>query len=765
MKKRMLCILLTLCLALSIMPIGVFADGEKTEKVESKDELINALEDNTVDIIKLNSDIEVNSTLIVDRKVTLDLVGYMLEISGSGSVIKVENDGHLTLKDSDLTSTYYFNPEADGLWKWGISGTKTVNGGIIYGGTGSRNGDIISGGGVYIDDGGQFTMIGGNIVGCKAEGYIAYGGGVFVAKGGQFNMTGGSIAGCSAVADGYGHAYGGGVRNDGEYNNSNVGRTTLSGTAVIRDCHAKGVTGVNRLYGGGISDGGTLTISGAVKIIGCTAGGMGSDAMYVNAKNGSSITGGTFYGSFKDPGNRISGITVKYHLNSVENYATQVVQSGDTISIPDPVKSGCTFDGWYKDGTKWDKTTPVTENLTLTGCLYAPVTSGADLQNALDDTTIDVIRIEKNITFDGITEINITNGRRVTLDLNGYVLDLGKKTILVGNNAFSTMTIIDSRPTAVHKFTDIDGLWVSDTDGDKTVKGGVIANGGGINVDTSGTVIMNGGNIVGCTASDGGGVYVLGAFTMNGGSITGCVAEECGGGVYIFGVLTMNGGEIKNCTAKKGGALYLYGTMNAGGGTVDGTVVLDTKPNGSKGCIQNLQGSKETEFKGDVTNVGLIDSGKFFGKVTVGNNGFEGIIRNGIFNGPVTTVSGGERARITGGTFNDIVTFDRGTITRGTFNGDVEVKETEGIPDPPTISGGTYNGLIKNFNPKAEFNGVHSPLGIVGTEPKAINGHSYHKVTFNTAGGTMDYKERYFCDEKLISEDISAICAGYVFSG
>ena len=65
------------------------------------------------------------------------------------------------------------------------------------------------GGGVYVDGGGRFTMTGGSIVGCKAEGYIAFGGGVFVAKGGQFTMTGGSIVGCTAVADEYGHAYGG----------------------------------------------------------------------------------------------------------------------------------------------------------------------------------------------------------------------------------------------------------------------------------------------------------------------------------------------------------------------------------------------------------------------------------------------------------------------------------------------------------------------------------------------------------------------------
>ena len=113
-----------------------------TRKVETKEELTAALADDTVDVIKLGSDIEIDATLIVDRAVTLDLVGYMLEMKGSGSVITIKDGGHLTLVDSDLTATYYFTPDADGLWKWGTSGTKTVNGGVIYGGGAEQGGGV-----------------------------------------------------------------------------------------------------------------------------------------------------------------------------------------------------------------------------------------------------------------------------------------------------------------------------------------------------------------------------------------------------------------------------------------------------------------------------------------------------------------------------------------------------------------------------------------------------------------------------------------------
>ena len=390
MKKRVLSILLTLCMVLCIVPTSVFAEGEtlKEVKVNDEEEILAALADDTVNIITLKSNIAVTSTLIVDRAVTLDIYGYMLEISGSGSVIAIQDGGHLTLKDSDLTSTYYFTPEDDGLWKWGTTGTKTVNGGVIYGGTGSRNGDIVSGGGVYVDDGGTFTMAGGNIVGgtTTIERRQAQGGGVYVAENGTFTMTGGSIAGCTAIAAQLSaYAMGGGICNEGT--------TTLSGTAEIRECS---ITHAGNLSGGGIYDSGVLHISGDVKINGCRAEGFDSDAMYVNsgsiidggfyngtAINCGKITGGTFTkevtniggmiigGVFYDGitnknGGKIDGIAVTYK-NSDAEYAKQILQSGITAQKPiDPAKDGCVFLGWYNGDTAYDFTAPVTGNITLT---------------------------------------------------------------------------------------------------------------------------------------------------------------------------------------------------------------------------------------------------------------------------------------------------------------------------------------------------------------------------------------------------------------
>lgn len=345
MKRRFVSILMALVMALSLLPAQALADDTNVTKLTSISGDLGS------GVYQLDADVTITSTLNITGDTTVDLNNHVLKMTGSGSVFKIENGGHLTLTDTAATKTpkYFDRNDTTGLWSWRTDNSTSaysVSGGVITGGTGlpDRNTNGY-GGGVYVDGGGHLTMNGGSIVGCKAEGYIAYGGGVFVAKGGQFTMSGGSITGCTAVAQGYGHAYGGGIRNHGDVNDSNVGHTTLSGAAVIRDCHAKCANAyIDTSYGGGISDGGTLTISGDVTIIGCTAGGQGSDAMYVNGNNDSSVTGGTFYGSIAGGKNKITGHIVTYQLNN-ENYATQVVPSGRTTSIPDPDKPNHTFSG------------------------------------------------------------------------------------------------------------------------------------------------------------------------------------------------------------------------------------------------------------------------------------------------------------------------------------------------------------------------------------------------------------------------------------
>lgn len=723
MRKRIISTLMALCMVLTLLPVTALAEdsaytvGEDagvsaralagTAGTELKADNIDAYVASGLGsgVYTLAEDVTISDTLRVTGEATVDLNGYVLryaDTTANGSVFEIVSGGDLTVIDSRPNVEHKFVSNADGLWVLDEqNGTEIVRGGIITGGTGltDRNNNGY-GGGVYVDGGGRFTMTGGSIVGCKAEGYIAFGGGVFVAKGGQFTMTGGSIVGCTAVADEYGHAYGGGIRNDGEVR-GDIGRTTLSGTAEIRDCHAKGGF---LLYGGGISDAGTLTISGDVKIIGCTAGGMGSDAMYVNANNDSSVTGGTFYGSIQDFGNKISGLIVTYRINDAD-YAIQVLQSGNQITLPNPAKPGYTFDGWYKDGAKWEKTTLVTEKLTLTGSLYVPVTDESTLTAALADSSSDVIRLTSDIKLSN--ELQITNNRKVTLDLNGYVLDLGGKHISVSALSgdpwyhLNQLTIIDSDPTKHHKFTDNDGLWKLDENGDKTVSGGIITGGSdgssAIIAGSRGTVTMNVGNIIGCSTSGVGGAVSArnGTFIMNGGSIIGCKTDFAGGAVYVLnGKFIMNSGSITNCVV--------------------------TSPAGDGGAVYISNDSTFTMTGGSIADCTAVNGSALY-------------LKNGTMNAG-------------GGTVGGTVVLERNSTIQG--------------------SGSTFSGLIINNDAQTQFSGAHSPLGIVGEEPVGANGYSYHKVAFDTAGGNMSHTTRYFLQGKDISNEIKPDPrTGYTFGG
>ena len=98
--------------------------------------------------------------------------------------------------------------------------------------------------------------------------------------------------------------------------------------------------------------------------------------------------------------------------------------------------------------------------------------------------------------------------------------------------------------------------------------------GGGVYVGSGSTMTMNGGTIKDCSASDGGGIYAAGTVVLNGGTISGCKAVgsyRSGGGIYIdsSGSLTMGSGSIESCTASNwGGGVFAQGTFELTGGSI-----------------------------------------------------------------------------------------------------------------------------------------------------------------------------------------------------
>ena len=376
MKKRILSILLALCMLFCLVPTTAFAEGETNRKVETEQELVDALADSSVDIITLKNDIAIGTTLTVLRKVTLDLNGYVLKMTGSGSVIILDNKsgitGDLTLIDSNPTAEHKFKVNGAEPWVLDDSGTETVYGGIITGGTGSRiffsNG--VEGGGVIIGSG-ALTMNGGNIVGCIAN----EGGGLFLSDG-SFTMNAGSIVGCSTPNRlTTGEAFHGGIYAFGPMaNGDTTGVITLTG-GLIKNNGRYAINAVHKttIYANGGEVYGWVYLNQACKIT-CLAEDNGITAFKgktviggTSSVNPSHVGWGLFYGGLYIYGNT-TGVIVTYKDGDSE-YAKQVLPSGTLATRPDAPAAtpDYTFGGWNKaDGTAWDYASDkVTDNITL----------------------------------------------------------------------------------------------------------------------------------------------------------------------------------------------------------------------------------------------------------------------------------------------------------------------------------------------------------------------------------------------------------------
>ena len=338
---------------------------------------------------------------------------------------------------------------------------------------------------------------------------------------------------------------------------------------------------------------------------------------------------------------------------------------------------------------------------TLQLTTFLEVATSKELFDALNSDAA-VIRLTGDIEITAYKTVK----RVVTIDLNGHLL----KTTGGGSNLIHViengeLTLVDSKPNAIHKFDKSNALWklADGTTAEENiieVKGGAITGGsyytgGGVYVASGGTLLMRGGNIVGCTAQQGGGVYVRegGRFEMSAGTVTGCVAQSAnddtrGGGICNFGTTVLSGtAAIRDCRALQSEAGYVY----AGGGifSVRSLTIRDKVT--VSGCAAHkesgamwIEGGNENDspteitggtFEGSVKNAAAISGGTFRG--TVANRG---TITNGTFSGEVTNESGRSFGTISGGIFNGKVT---------NINDTSAPEET-----PGRISGGTFNGEV-----------------------------------------------------------------------
>ena len=268
---------------------------------------------------------------------------------------------------------------------------------------------------------------------------------------------------------------------------------------------------------------------------------------------------------------------------------------------------------------------PETALMALSGAGETPAASGAvtevstaDELTAAVDSAVDTVKLTGDISISN----SLTVKRTVTLDLNGHVLkyeSANKGSVIVVENG-GQLTIEDSNTSNLsHKFMPNGKLWVLDEEnGKETVTGGVITGGtgkpiqfgsgeyvyyayygGGVYIAPGGQLTMTGGNIIGCSATDGGGVCAdpltnqTSQFSMSGGSIAGCVATDIGGGVRASGTFKMSGkAVIRSCTAESatqfvcGGGVYVDGSSSfemSNEAKIEGCQAISTSSNSSNG--------------------------------------------------------------------------------------------------------------------------------------------------------------------------------------
>ena len=434
---------------------------------------------------------------------------------------------------------------------------------------------------------------------------------------------------------------------------------------------------------------------------------------------------------------------------------------------------------------------------TLRLTAFREAATSNDLSDALNSDAA-VIRLTGDIEITAYMTVQ----RAVTIDLNGHLL----KTTSGVSNLIQVienggLTLIDSNPNAVHKFDKSNALWklaAEDAEDENIVeiKGGAITGGtgtgkagntcgGGIYVRKGGTLLMRGGNIVGCTAREGGGIYVEdgGRFEMSAGTITGCVAQTAnnddtrGGGLCNFGTTVLSGtAAIRDCRAIQsdvdhgyaGGGLYSVRNLTIRDNvTVSGCTA--SEESGAMSIGGGDANNSPTEiiggtFDGSVTNGGTISGGAFTGPVW--NNG---IISGGTFNGKVTNkndISDSPEetpAKISGGTFNGEV-IGAYTVTFQSEGGSevasqIRANAPAARPADPTKEGHTFIGW---YNGESEWN-----FEIPVTEKLTLTAKwqiNRYTITFDTAGGsevapiTQDYGT-------TITAPANPTKTGYTFAG
>ena len=573
--KRIIPFLLALVLVTGVTPLAALTVSAANASTEAA--LLRIV--NAGGTAKLTKDVLLSDVLRIPtgKTVTLDLNGFTLnrgltECRDLGSVIRVEPGATLTLKDSSNNNSGTVTGGAS--WNGGgicNHGTLTVEGGTISGNKSLHN-TYGGGGGIY----------NGSYNGSKATltlkgGVIAYnearnGGGVYNSDGTVIIQKGSySVTVLSqlktyetnvTIRDNEASASGCGIYTERDISIQDA--PTISGNKNNEDIYL--------LYGRVLKLTGKLKKTAAIGI---------KTEDYDNI-----ITSGYYTYQTEDPNvffKPCSSNAIIRMSNSKENGGEAMVRIS-TKSLVEIYKSA---------NRSQRKASELYYRQEYDRAADAVWTAYSTLTSALGSSCRIELTLGSDYTFDG--QFSVPSGGYLVVDLNGHYICRSRNGQMKDDGGVflvkegGTLTINDSNPNVRSGWGNIKG---------GIIMGGANSNGGGgITVERTASLYMNGGTIYDCRSDDhgggicvnngakivvlkncrihychainskddcsGGGIYArnVGRLELENVDVTTCYSEDSGGGVYYYGgnngIFIMSACYFDNNTCKDdGGAVY-----------------------------------------------------------------------------------------------------------------------------------------------------------------------------------------------------------------
>ena len=430
MKKRILSIILALCMVFCLVPTTALAATQTAGSWSELQTLINQTNNLSV---TLSSDISWGGsslTVPTGKTVTLDLNGKAIDAKSNGTVLVV--NGTLTIKNSG----------AD------LAGPIGVGAGPITGNIKNGKASDQEAGGILVAGGGKLVMNSGWLTNCvDGSGKTSAAGGIYVSKNAVFEMTGGIITGCV----GSDLLCAAGVVNYGTFTMS--GNATISGSKTgynsdgVAICNA----GILDANGGTVQTGqkcvNYATVQNTEKsatvfycnVLNTGLGTIKGGTYHYPVENAGTITGGTFNekvtssGTINDgifngtvdntrvvTGGTFNGTTTGIYTVTFNSGVPSQIRANCPATAPDaPTKRGYIFNGWLNGGTPYDFTQNVTQNIYLTAD-WTPKSYTVKF-----DTNGGTAIADKTLTWDDKVLDGVSDPEKPSYDFAGWTFDGG----------------------------------------------------------------------------------------------------------------------------------------------------------------------------------------------------------------------------------------------------------------------------------------------------------------------------------------------------